>query len=216
MESLLEQFQIEPTDSPVVISSGEVLRRTSPGAVSEYLGLAVANVPKRCVDLVIVGGGPAGLAAAVYVHPKGCARYVSTWWLQVVRRVRAHASRILFGFPTGISGSELTKRGLVQAEKFGAYLTAPCTVVALREQAGRFVIELSDGSELVAGAVIAASGARYRRLEVNRLSEFESSGVYYAATDLEARQCSGDPVVVVGGATLRDRRQCSWPNRGAR
>lgn len=199
VESLLEQFQIEPTDLPVVISSGEVLRRTSPGAVSEYLGLTVANVPKRCVDLVIVGGGPAGLAAAVY----GASEGLRTICVDMVAPggQAGTSSRIenYFGFPTGISGSELTKRGLVQAEKFGAYLTAPCTVVALREQAGRFVIELSDGSELVAGAVIAASGARYRRLEVNRLSEFESSGVYYAATDLEARQCSGDPVVVVGG-----------------
>ena len=104
-----------------------------------------------------------------------------------------------FGFPTGISGSDLTQRGLVQAEKFGAFLTAPCAVVALREQAGHLVTELSDGTELAARAVIAASGARYRRLEVDRLSQFESSGVYYAATDLEARQCAAEPVIVVGG-----------------
>ena len=199
VEFLFEQFQIEPTDLPIVISSGEVLRRTSPGAVSEYLGLTVANVPERCVDLVIVGGGPAGLAAAVY----GASEGLRTICVDMVAPggQAGTSSRIenYFGFPTGISGSDLTKRGLVQAEKFGAHLSAPCAVAALREQEGHLVIELSDGTELAARAVIAASGARYRRLEVDRLSEFESSGVYYAATDLEARQCSGNSVIVVGG-----------------
>jgi thioredoxin reductase (NADPH) len=104
-----------------------------------------------------------------------------------------------FGFPTGISGTDLTQRGLVQAEKFGAFLSAPCLVKGMREQTGHLVTELDDGTELAARAVIAATGARYRRLEVDRLSEFESSGVFYAATDLEARQCSGGPVIVVGG-----------------
>ena len=199
VESLFAQFQVEVTDLPVVISSGQVLRNTSPGAVSEYLGLTLANVQERCVDLVIVGGGPAGLAAAVY----GASEGLRTICLDMVAAggQAGTSSRIenYFGFPTGISGSELTKRGLVQAEKFGAHLTAPCAVVALREQAGRLVTELSDGTEITARAVIAASGARYRRIEVDRLSEFESRGVYYAATDLEARQCSGGPVIVVGG-----------------
>ena len=199
VESLFEQFQVEVTDLPVVISSGEVLRRACPGVVAEYLGLTLANVPERSVDLVIVGGGPAGLAAAVY----GASEGLRTICVDSVAAggQAATSSRIenYFGFPTGISGSDLTKRGLVQAEKFGARLSAPCSVVTLREQAGRLVTELSDNTELVAGAVIAASGARYRRIEVDRLSEFESSGVYYAATDLEARQCSGGPVIVVGG-----------------
>ena len=199
VEPLREQFQIEPTDLPVVISSGEVLRRTSPGAVSEYLGLTVANVPERCFDLVIVGGGPAGLAAAVY----GASEGLHTICVDMVAAggQAGTSSRIenYFGFPTGISGSDLTKRGIVQAEKFGAVLTAPCAVVALRERAGQFVVELSDGTELSARAVIAATGARYRRLETDRLGDFESRGVYYAATDLEVRQCSGGPVLVVGG-----------------
>jgi thioredoxin reductase (NADPH) len=199
VESVLEQFRIEPTDMPVVISSGEVLRRTSPGALAEYLGLTVGNLPERCVDLVIVGGGPAGLAAAVY----GASEGLRTIGVDMVAPggQAGTSSRIenYFGFPTGISGSDLTQRGLVQAEKFGAFLTAPCAVVALREQAGHLVTELSDGTELAARAVIAASGARYRRLEVDRLSQFESSGVYYAATDLEARQCAAEPVIVVGG-----------------
>jgi thioredoxin reductase (NADPH) len=199
VESLLEQFRIEPTDLPVVISSGEVLRRTSPGALSEYLGLTVGSLPERCVDLVIVGGGPAGLAAAVYGASEGL-RTIAVDSVAPGGQAGT-SSRIenYFGFPTGISGTDLTGRGLVQAEKFGASLSAPCAVAGLREQAGHLVTELADGTELAARAVIAASGARYRRLEVDRLSEFESNGVYYAATDLEARQCSRDPVVVVGG-----------------
>ncbi len=150
VESLIQQFQIEPTDMPVVISSGEVLRRTSPGALSEYLGLTVAKVPERCVDLVIVGGGPAGLAAAVY----GASEGLRTIGVDMIAPggQAGTSSRIenYFGFPTGISGSDLTQRGLVQAEKFGAFLTAPCAVVALREQAGHLVAELSDGTELAA------------------------------------------------------------------
>jgi thioredoxin reductase (NADPH) len=104
-----------------------------------------------------------------------------------------------FGFPTGISGTDLTQRGLVQAEKFGAYLSAPCAAVSLREHAGHLVVELSDGTEVAGRAVIAASGAHYRRLNVDRLDDFEATCVYHAATDLEARECAGDPVVVVGG-----------------
>lgn len=199
VESLLKEFQIEPADLPVVISSGKVLRRTSPGALSEYLGITVANAPDRCVDLVIVGGGPAGLAAAVYGASEGL-RTICVDMLAPGGQAGT-SSRIenYFGFPTGISGGDLTQRGLVQAEKFGAFLSAPCAVKGLVERSGHLVAELADGTELAARAVIAATGARYRRLDVDRLSEFESSGVFYAATDLEARQCSGQPVIVVGG-----------------
>jgi thioredoxin reductase (NADPH) len=104
-----------------------------------------------------------------------------------------------FGFPTGISGSELAQRGAVQAEKFGAQLTAPCQATGLSERAGHLIVSLSDNSEVAGRAVIAATGARYRRLDVERIDEFESKGVYYAATDLEARLCAGSPAVVVGG-----------------
>jgi thioredoxin reductase (NADPH) len=103
------------------------------------------------------------------------------------------------GFPTGISGSDLTQRALVQAERFGARLTAPCGAAALREEAGNLVVRLSDRSEVVGRAVIVATGARYRRLAVDRLTDFENKGVYYAATAIEARECARSPVVVAGG-----------------
>jgi thioredoxin reductase (NADPH) len=103
------------------------------------------------------------------------------------------------GFPTGISGGDLAQRAVVQAEKFGAHITCPCAASALREEAGHLVVRLSDGTDVAGRAVIVASGARYRRLEVARLQDFEGNGVYYAATEMEARLCAALPVVVVGG-----------------
>jgi thioredoxin reductase (NADPH) len=199
VEELLQEFCVQPSELPVVISSGIVLRRPSPGTVAEHLGLTVGQLPESSFDLVVVGGGPGGLAAAVYGASEG---------LQTLAFDRVApggqagtSSRIenYFGFPTGISGTDLVGRGLVQAEKFGAQLSAPCTAVGLREQEGLLVVELSDGTKIATRAVIAATGARYRRLKVDRLSDFENRGVYYAATELEALSCVGGPVVVVGG-----------------
>src|SRR5439155_14286683 len=103
------------------------------------------------------------------------------------------------GFPTGISGGDLTQRATVQAQKFGASLSSPCAAVSLREEAGHLVLRLSDGTDVPGRAVIVATGARYRRLDAVGLEKFESRGVYYAATELEARSCAGSPVVVAGG-----------------
>jgi thioredoxin reductase (NADPH) len=199
VERMVEEFSLEPSDYPVVVSSGKVFRRATPGVLAEYLGLTVERLPGRCFDLVIVGGGPSGLAAAVY----GASEGLRTLGVDMVAPggQAGTSSRIenYFGFPTGISGAELAQRGFIQAEKFGAQLTTPCKVVGMREQAGHLVVELSDNSEVTARAVIAATGAHYRRLGVERIDDFEAKGVYYAATDLEARMCAGSPVVVVGG-----------------
>ena len=199
VQSLVEQFGLEPTDYPVVISSGSVLRRVTPGILADYLGLTVESLPDRCFDLVVVGGGPAGLAAAVY----GASEGLRTLGVDSIAPggQAGTSSKIenYFGFPMGVSGGELAQRGFVQAEKFGAQLTAPCEVVGLKEKAGHLIVSLSDGSEVAGRAVIAASGAQYRRLDLDRIRDFEARGVYYAATELEARQCAGSPVVIVGG-----------------
>jgi thioredoxin reductase (NADPH) len=199
VEVLIDTFALEPSDFPVVVSSGSVLRRATPGVVADYLGLTIDRLPGRCFDLVIVGSGPAGLAAAVY----GASEGLRTLGVDSVAPggQAGTSSRIenYFGFPTGVSGSDLAQRGFVQAEKFGAQLTAPCQAVGLSERAGHLVVALSDGTEVAGRAVIAATGARYRRLDVARIEEFEAKGVYYAATELEARLCAGSPVVVVGG-----------------
>src|SRR6202011_4916661 len=124
------------------------------------------SLPGRCFDLVVVGSGPAGLAAAVY----GASEGLSTLGLEsvAVGGQAAHSSRIenYLGFPTGISGADLTQRALVQAEKFGAALTAPCAAASLREEAGHLIVRLADGTEVAGRAVIAATGAHYRRLDV--------------------------------------------------
>jgi len=199
VEGALRAFDVDPSELPVVIAAGTVMRRPTPGALAEYLGLTLATIPGRCFDLVIVGGGPAGLAAAVY----GASEGLRTLGVEkvAVGGQAAGTSRIenYLGFPMGISGGELTQRSVVQAEKFGANLSSPCAAVSLREEAGHLVVHLSDGSDVAGRAVIAASGARYRRLDVDRLEEFEGNGVYYAATDIEARTCGSSPVVVVGG-----------------
>jgi thioredoxin reductase (NADPH) len=199
IDTILQQFDIQPGELPVVVSSGVVLRRPTPGALAEFLGSTIGDLPERYFDLVIVGGGPAGLAAAVY----GASEGLRTLGVEMVAPggQAGTTSRIenYFGFPTAISGADLTRRGIIQAEKFGAVLTVPCTANSLRDESGHLVVELSDGTTVTGRAVIAATGARYRRLDVDRLPEFESSSVYYAATDFEARQCGDRPAVVVGG-----------------
>jgi thioredoxin reductase (NADPH) len=199
VEQLLRGFGIEPAELPVVIASDSVLRRPTPGELAAYLGLTIDSIPERCFDLVIVGGGPAGLAAAVY----GASEGLRTLAVDMVAGggQAGTSSRIenYLGFPTGISGADLTQRAVIQAEKFGAHLSSPCAATALSEEAGHLVVRLGDGTDVAGRAVIVASGASYRRLDAARLEDFEGNGVYYAATEMEARLCAASPVVVVGG-----------------
>ena len=199
VERLLRDFAVEPVDLPVVIAPGSVLRHPTPGELAAYLGLTLDAMSERSFDLVVIGGGPAGLAAGVYGASEGLETLVVE--MEAAGGQAGTSSRIenYLGFPTGISGADLTQRAVVQAEKFGAQLTSPCTATGLREAAGYLVVRLSDGTEVTGRAVIVASGARYRRLGAARLEDFEGSGVYYAATEIEARLCAGSPVVVVGG-----------------
>ncbi len=199
VEQLLRESNVAPADLPVVLVTGAVLRHPTPGELASYLGLTLDSIPERSFDLVVVGGGPAGLAAAVYGASEGLQTLLVE---QVAVGGQAGASSRIenyLGFPTGISGGDLTLRAVVQAEKFGALVSSPCSATALREQGGHLVVRLSDGTDVTARAAIVASGARYRRLDVERLDEFESKGIYYAATDMEARACGGSPVVIVGG-----------------
>jgi thioredoxin reductase (NADPH) len=199
VDRLLGEFALAPGELPVVIASGAVLRRPTPGRLAEYLGLTIESLPERCFDLVVVGAGPAGLAAAVYGASEGLRTLVIE--MSAAGGQAGTSSRIenYLGFPLGISGGDLTQRAVVQAEKFGAHLTSPCMASSLREEAGHLIIRLSDGTDVAARAVIAASGVRYRRLNAARLADFEGNGVYYAATEMEARLCAGSPVVVAGG-----------------
>ncbi len=197
--TVLDHSGVRPDDLPVVITATSVLRRATPGELATYLGLTVDNLPGRLFDLVVVGGGPAGLATAVYGASEGL--HTLGVDMDSVGGQAGTSSRIenYLGFPMGISGSELAQRAVVQAEKFGANLTSPCEARSLREEGGYLRVQLSDGTEVAGRAVVVASGASYRRLDIPRLEEFEGNGVYYAATETEARQCATSPVVVVGG-----------------
>jgi thioredoxin reductase (NADPH) len=199
-EALLRQLGVRPEETPVVIWRGEhVLRNPSNAELARLLGLAVSGPSGEICDLVIVGAGPAGLAAAVY----GASEGLRTVVLDAVATggQAATSSRIenYLGFPTGISGGELADRAVIQAEKFGATITVPAEATGLADHDGYQLLRLDDGSEIRARTVVIATGARYRRLDVPRLEEFEGSSVYYAATAIEARFCGAQPVVVVGG-----------------
>src|SRR5260370_100788 len=157
------------------IASGSVLRRPTHGGLAEYLGLTIDSLPERCFDLVVVGAWPAGLAAAVYGASEGLRTLVVE--MTAVGGQAGTSSRIenYLGFPTGISGGDLTQRAVVQAEKFGAHLTSPCAASSLREEAAHLVVRLSDGTDVAGRAVIVASGAPYRRPDATRLADFEGN-----------------------------------------
>ncbi|HEY4812972.1 MAG TPA: FAD-dependent oxidoreductase [Solirubrobacteraceae bacterium] len=199
VDALLSSMGLSSQDTPVAITPNGMLRHATPATFAEQLGLTFQPVPGFIFDLIVVGSGPAGLAAAVY----GASEGLSTVCLDAVNigGQAGSSSRIenYAGFPNGISGGDLTGRAAVQAMRLGARLNSPCEVVGLRAEGSFHVVVLRDGSEIPTRAVIIASGARYQRLPVDDLQRFEGAGVYYAATDLEARVCGGSPVLVIGG-----------------
>jgi thioredoxin reductase (NADPH) len=188
------------SDVPVVVTPKSTLTNTNTGTLSQFLGLTYRRTPKGVADLTVIGAGPAGLAAAVY----GASEGLETVLLDAVATggQAAASSRIenYLGFPFGLSGEMLTGRAVVQALKFGAHLASPCGVVALRQEGNRHVVTLLDGTEIPSRSVILATGAAYRNLPLDRWEDFVGAGIYYAATELEARGVAGQPVTVVGGA----------------
>ena len=199
-EGLLQQFGLSPDQTPVVIWKGtDVLHNPTNAALAQLLGLGDELVADEPCDLVVIGAGPAGLAAAVY----GASEGLQTVVLEAVATggQAGMASRIenYLGFPAGLSGIELASRAMIQATKFGARISLSQEVVGLRREAGTYVVTLTDGEEVVTSTVILAMGARYRKLEVPGEAELEGSNVYYAATEVEALECQGKDIAVVGG-----------------
>jgi thioredoxin reductase (NADPH) len=198
--ALLERFGAKPSEAPVTVWQGkEVLKKPTKAEFARTTGLEVEAPLGRTYDLVVVGAGPAGLGASVY----GASEGLSTLALESVALggQAGTSSRIenYPGFPAGLSGFELASRVLVQADKFGARTAVPREVVGLRREDGHFRIGLSEGGEVAARSVIVATGARYRRLNVEGLGRFEGESVHYAATEAEAQRCEGEEVAVVGG-----------------
>jgi thioredoxin reductase (NADPH) len=198
-DALLLALGIEAAETPVVIGGRGVLRNPSNGQLAAMLGLGSRGATPAMCDLVIVGGGPGGLAAAVY----GASEGLDTQAIDAVAfgGQASTSARIenYLGFPTGISGSELAERAGLQARRFGARLVVPAEAVGLTQDDGHYAIELADGSSVNGRTVIVATGAQYRRLDLPELERYEGAGVYYAATQSEAQLCTADPVLVVGG-----------------
>jgi thioredoxin reductase (NADPH) len=215
-DALLARMGLTLDDLPVVRTTTVVLRRATPGELGEHLGLTFRPRPGYLFDLIVVGTGPAGLAASVYGASEGLDT-VSVDGVAIGGQAGA-SSRIenYVGFPNGISGDELASRAAIQAQRLGARLNAPCRAAGLRPEQGFHVVTLDDGSEIPTRAVIIASGARYRRLDVDGLERFEGAGVYYAATDLEARICGGLDVVVVGGGNSAGQAAIYLAQQGSR
>lgn len=198
--ALLERLTPQPNDFPLVVCpNGTVLRNPDQGQLASCLGLIPEFDPTHVYDVVIIGAGPAGLAAAVYAASEGMS--VAVLDCRAPGGQAGTSARIenYLGFPTGITGQALAGRAFVQAQKFGAHIAIPCEVKALYCDRQPPVVELANGRRITARAVVIASGAEYRRPEVQNLARFERCGVYYWATPIEARLCRKEPVLLVGG-----------------
>ena len=198
-EALLAEASVAPEQTPIVIVHGRLLRNPSNAELAATIGLPVPAASPAGSDLVVVGAGPAGLSAAVYGASEGLRVLVLDGTATGGQAGTTSRIENYLGFPAGISGAELAERAMLQARKFGARFAVPAEAVSVRRDNGQYVVALDDATAVTATAVVAASGARYRRLEVPRADYFERMSIYYAASQAEALMCRGDPVVIVGG-----------------
>jgi thioredoxin reductase (NADPH) len=206
---------LRATDLPAAVLPTQVLRASTPGTLAEALGLSYQAHGPGAVDLVVVGAGPSGLAAGVYGASEGLKTVVLD--AIAVGGQAAASSRIenYLGFVSGISGADLTANAMVQAQKFGARISSPCQVCRLDLAGNHLRVVLADGTAIDSRAVVVATGARYRSLPLDRWAEFEGAGIYYAATDLEARACASRPTAVVGGANSAGQAALYLAGRGS-
>jgi thioredoxin reductase (NADPH) len=199
-QTILDQFGIGVGDIPVLICSGElVLRNPTNAEAAECFGLNAGIDEGGVYDLIVVGAGPSGLAAAVYGASEGLNVLVIESMAPGGQAGSSSRIENYLGFPNGISGQELAGSAFVQAEKFGAHIVVARSARALKCNRSPYTVELDDGKSVQARSIIVAAGAQYRRLPLANLAQFEGSGVYYGATMVEAQLCSNAEVAVVGG-----------------
>jgi thioredoxin reductase (NADPH) len=195
-----ESCSISSSEPAVIFGRDVVVADPTPEKIARLLGLNRDLRDDEAFDVLIVGGGPAGVAAGVYAGAEGlCALVIED---VAIGGQAGTSSRIenYMGFPTGISGGDLVWRGEVQAMKFGTRFAMPRRVTKLEHlEDGAFCARFDTGERVRGGAVIVAAGVQYRRLPIDRLEDFEGAGIYYAATDIEARYCRGAQAVVIGG-----------------
>jgi thioredoxin reductase (NADPH) len=200
VQTVLDRFGVTVDEIPVFICRGElVLRNPTNQEVAECLGFN-ADIDVAVVrDLLVVGGGPAGLAAAVYGASEGLDVLVLEAYAPGGQAGSTSKIENYLGFPTGISGQALAGRAFNQAEKFGAHVAVARSAAKLICEAKPYAVQLSNGETIRARAIIVASGVRYRKLALENLSRFEGSGISYAATQMEATYCENQEAIIVGG-----------------
>jgi thioredoxin reductase (NADPH) len=200
-QELLDRFNLKIEEIPVVICGGAaVMRNPTTQKLAECLGFAGTLDEPRIRDVAIVGGGPAGLAAAVYAASEGLDAVVIEAEFPGGQAGASSKIENYIGFPTGISGLELTGRAVVQAEKFGAQMLVGQRVVQIQCDQRPYQLLLENGDRLQARCIIIAAGAQYNSPSIANLKQFEGNGIYYAATFMESQLCGGDEVIVIGGA----------------
>ena len=200
VQDLFDAFQVGVVDVPIVICRGEVvLRNPTNVQIADCLGFNSAIDQAHLRDVVILGAGPAGLAAAVYGASEGLDVLVIESNAPGGQAGTSSKIENYLGFPTGISGQDLAARAYDQAQKFGAQVMVARGAQKLTCARRPYAIEIADGTRVPARTVIIATGADYRRLPLDNLSRFEGAGVYYGATFFEAQVCRGEEVIVVGG-----------------
>ena len=200
VQDLLDRFHISAADVPVLICRGEVvLRNPTNQQIADCLGFNEVIDAAQVRDVVIVGGGPAGLAAAVYGASEGLDVLVVESNAPGGQAGSSSKIENYLGFPSGISGQDLAARAYTQAQKFGAQMIIAKGATQLARDRKPYAIEIDNAQRVSARTIIIATGADYRRLSLDNLSQFEGAGVYYGATFVEAQLCRGEEVVVVGG-----------------
>jgi len=200
VQMLLERFRVSIDDIPVVLCRGEqVLKNPSNEQLAGCLGMNPQIDEAKIHDVIVIGAGPAGLAAAVYAASEGLDVLVLESNAPGGQAGSSSKIENYLGFPTGISGQALAGRAMVQAQKFGATVSIASSALRLRCEAPLHAVELSENQPVRGRTIIIATGAAYRQLAVENLAQFAGAGVYYAATPIEARLCKDEEVIVVGG-----------------
>lgn len=199
-QSILDHFQVSLDDVPIAVCNGRsVLRNPTNGELADCLGLNLSVDVSQVRDLVVVGAGPSGLAAAVYAASEGLDVLVVETGTPGGQAGSSSKIENYLGFPMGISGDHLTARALTQAQKFGAKMMIARSAVRLDCDRRPYRVFLDQGSPLSTRSIVLAAGAQYNKLDIPKLSSFEGMGVYYGATFMEAQLCEGEDVVVIGG-----------------
>jgi thioredoxin reductase (NADPH) len=197
---LVEQYAPNPWDLPLAVCpNGTILKNPNETELARALGMVPVDERERVYDVAVVGAGPSGLSTAVYAASEGLS--VIIFDTRAFGGQAGASARIenYLGFPAGVSGQALTGRACIQAQKFGARVVIPCEVVRIDQTEAELGLHLADGRRIKAASVVVATGARYRRLDVPHLADFEGRGIWYWASPIEARLCRDEEILLVGG-----------------